>query len=262
MNVMSITKEQMVRDFRLCGINEGDLILVHSALSSIGHVEGGAEAVVDALLEAVGPEGTLAVSAMDSSTPFDAATSPVTVGIINETVRLRPNSLRSLRPSHSIAAIGKLAAYLTKGHDLAETNCGHGTPYEKLCELGGKIVLLGVDMNRNTTLHTLEDFADATYLAEQTFVAPTYMKDYEGKTITVKRYPPGHRDFLTFTQDLRRADAMTEGRVGNAVVKVIDVPKMFEIGLGILKENVNYFLCENKRCIDCKYYNGGAEKNV
>lgn len=259
---MSITKAQMVHDFRLCGIKEGDLILVHSALSAIGHVEGGADAVVDALLEVLGPEGTLAVSSMDASIPFDAATSPVVVGIINETVRLRPNAIRSLRPSHSVAAIGKKAAYLTVGHDLAETNCGHGTPYEKLCELGGKIVMIGVDMNRNTTLHSLEDFVDAPYLEDHTFAAPTYMKDYEGKKITVRNYPPGHRDFLTFTQDLRRADAMTEGKVGNAVVKVIDVPKMFEIGLGILEKNVNYFLCENKRCIDCKYYNGGAEKNV
>ena len=259
---MSITKAQMVHDFRLCGIEEGDLILVHSALSAIGHVEGGADAVVDALLEVLGPEGTLAVSGMDSSKPFDAATSPVVVGIINETVRTRPNAIRSLRPSHSVAAIGKLATYLTTGHDLAETNCGHGTPYEKLCELGGKIVLIGVDMNRNTTLHTLEDFVDAPYLEEHTFMAPTYMKDYEGKTMTVKRYPPGHRDFLTFTQDLRRADAMTEGKVGNAVVKVIDVAKMFEIGFALLDKNVNYFLCKNKRCVDCKYYNGGAVKHV
>jgi len=217
---------------------------------------------VDALLEVLGAEGTLAVSAMDSSKPFDAATSPVTVGIINETVRLRPNAIRSLRPSHSVAAIGKLAAYFTAGHDTAETNCGHGTPYEKLCELGGKIVLLGVDMNRNTTLHTLEDFVDAPYLEDQIFVAPTYMKDYEGKTMTVKRYPPGHRDFLSFTRDLRRADAMTEGKVGGAVVKVIDVAKMFSIGLELLQKNVNYFLCENKRCVDCKYHNGGAVKNV
>ncbi|MBQ7032745.1 MAG: AAC(3) family N-acetyltransferase [Clostridia bacterium] len=259
---MSITKEQMVRDFRLCGICEGDLILLHSSLAAIGHVEGGADAVVDALLEVLGPRGTLAVSSMDGSKPFDAATSPVVVGIINETVRTRPNAIRSLRPSHSIAAIGRLASYLTAGHDTAETNCGHGTPYEKLCELGGKIVLLGVDMNRNTTLHTLEDFVDAPYLEDHTFAAPTYMKDYEGKTMTVKRYPPGHRDFLSFTKDLRRADAMTEGRVGNAVVKVIDVPKMFEIGLALLQDNVNYFLCDNKRCVDCKYHNGGAVKNV
>ncbi len=119
---MSITQAQMVRDFRLCGIKEGDLILVHSALSSIGHVEGDADAVVDALLEVLGPKGTLAVSAMDASKPFDAATSPVAVGIINETVRLRSNSIRSLRPSHSISAIGRLAAYLTAGHDIAETS--------------------------------------------------------------------------------------------------------------------------------------------
>lgn len=255
---MSITKEQMVRDFRLCGIKAGDIILMHSALSAIGHVEGGADAVIDALLEVLTPEGTLAVVAMHNGV-FDAATSPSAVGIISETVRRRPNAVRSLRHCHSVAAIGRLSGYFTVGHENCETNCGKGSPYDKIRELGGKIVLLGVDMNRNTTLHALEDFADAPYLVSDYPVpAPTYMKDYEGKQILLKKFPPGHRDFLRFTPSLRRADAMTEGRVGNAVVKVIDAKKMYELGLAHLAENINFFLCENKKCNFCKDFNGGV----
>lgn len=254
---MTITKVQMVRDFRLAGIEEGDIILMHSALSAIGHVEGGADAVIDALLEVLGPEGTLACVTMNAGV-FDAATSPSTVGIISETLRKRPDAIRSLRPSHSVAAIGRLSGYFTNGHDRCETNCGKGTPYDKIQELGGKIVLLGVDMNRNTTLHTLEDFVDAPYLEDVDLPMPTYEKDYEGKTMRITKYPPGHRDFLTFTASLRRADAMTEGRVGNAVVKVIDAKKMFAIGLELLHQNVNFFLCENKKCRSCKHFNGGV----
>ena len=78
-----IRKEQIVFDLQLGGIQRGDVVMMHSALSSIGYVEGGADTVIDAVLEAIGPEGTFAVSTMSFHNPFDAATDPSTVGIIS-----------------------------------------------------------------------------------------------------------------------------------------------------------------------------------
>jgi aminoglycoside 3-N-acetyltransferase len=250
-----ISKEQMVHDLHIAGINPGDIILLHSALSSIGFAEGGAEAVADALLEAVGPEGTVASITMNGIGVFDAATSPSNVGIISETLRKRPDAVRSLRPVHSVTAIGKRAVEFIKDHDKAKTNCGEGTPYCKIRDMGGKIVLLGVDQNRNTTLHALEDIINAPYLEEVTLPAPTYIEDYQNKTMHITQFPPGHRDFLSFTKVLRENDAMTEGKVGNAVVKVIDAKKMFKLGLDILNENPAFFMCSNKMCDYCNRFN-------
>ena len=59
-----VTKQDILFSLSLMGIQSGDLLLVHSALSSIGQVEGGADTVIDALLETIGPKGTLVMSTL------------------------------------------------------------------------------------------------------------------------------------------------------------------------------------------------------
>ena len=246
-----ITKDQIVFSLKLGGIENGDVVLMHSALSSIGYVEGGADTVVDAVLEAVGEDGTFAVSTMAFNHPYDPENDKSTVGIISEVHRLRKNSIRSLRPIHCINAIGALAEELTRDHDKCETNCGVGSPYLKLRALGGKIILLGVDNNRNTTLHAIEDIMDSVYLESRVFPAPKYVEDYENKTIEINKFCPGHRDFLKFTSVLRREGALIEVVVGNATAKIIDVKKMFDLGEKILKEDPLFFMCDNENCAYC-----------
>ena len=71
----TITREDILLTCGLLGIVPGDTILMHSALTAIGPVEGGVDTVIDAFLEAIGPEGTLCMSSLTGwSAPFDAAT--------------------------------------------------------------------------------------------------------------------------------------------------------------------------------------------
>jgi len=240
-------------------IRSGDVLLLHSALTAIGPVEGGADTVIDAFLEAVGPEGTLVMSTLTGwFAPFDAATSPSAVGWISEVFRRRPGVLRSLHPVHSVAAFGRHAAHITQGHEHCKTGCGEGTPYLKIRDLGGKAVLLGVDMDRNTVMHSLEEAIDAKYLRTVDIVAPTH---YDQKTFTLDKFPPGHRDFLSVSPILRRRGAMVEGRVGGAAVKVIDMRKLFEIGMELLEKDPLFFICRNENCNSCHWsrmlYDGG-----
>ncbi len=247
----SVTKEQIKVSLSLIGIEAGDVVFMHSALSAPGVVEGGADAVIDAFLEVLGENGTLAVSTLSFDSPFDAKTSPSAVGLISETLRKRAGAVRSLRPVHSIAAIGKKAKELCEGHENCMTNCGEGSPYRKLADMNGKIVLFGVDMNRNTTLHAIEDMTDASFLEECTVDMPTYVPDYQGKKMLIKKFPPGHRDFLRFTPILRREGALAEGRVGLAKVQCIDVKRMFALGLSENERDPFFFLCENPACEHC-----------
>ena len=92
---------------------------------------------------------------------------------------------------------------------------------------------------------------DAVYLVDHPVPAPTYMPDYENKTMVLKKFCPGHRDFLKFTRELRRADALIEVCIGNASVKIIDVQKMFALGVEKLTEDPLYFLCDNEYCPHC-----------
>ncbi len=251
---MPVTKEQIKFSLGEMGIKKGDILLVHSALSSIGYVEGGADTVIDALLETVGEEGTIAMSTLTGwFKPYDSKTSPSEVGKISEVFRKRPGIFRSLHPVHSIAAYGRQAQYITEGHDKADTGCGRGTPYDKIKQLNGKVMLLGVDMDRNTIMHFIEEEADLPFLLELSIPAPTYIEDYKNKQFILKKFPPGHRDFLNLTPILREKDALVEGKIGNALVKVMNVKELFEIGIQTLKQQPGSFICSNPNCIFCRW---------
>ena len=247
-----LTREDIRFSLELMGIRPGDVLLVHSALSSIGYVEGGTDSVIDAFCDAVGEEGTIVMSTLTGwFSPFDAATSPSAVGGISEVFRSRKNVLRSLHPVHSVAAWGKHAAYVTQGHENCPTGCGEGTPYLKLKELGGKAILLGVDMDRNTIMHSLEEAIDAKYLRTLDICAPTYLPGAE--KFTLKKFPPGHRDFLCATPMLRRAEIMVEGMIGSACVKIVDIQGLFDLMMPILQNDPLLFICENPNCNSCHW---------
>ena len=238
----------------LMDIRPGDTLLVHSALSAIGQVEGGADAVIDALLDAIGSEGTLVMSTLTGwGVPFDLDRTPSAVGLVSERFRLRPGVLRSRHPVHSVAALGRHAAEVVHGHEDCATGCGAGTPYDALIRLGGKVLLLGVDLDRNTLMHTLEEFADAFYLLRLDIPAPTWLGGADGARFTLRKFPPGHRDFLSLTPRLRAVGALIEGRIGNAVVKVLDLPKFVTVGLAALAADPEAFLCRNPHCPFCRW---------
>ncbi len=249
-----ITKEDIVFSLECMDIKKGDTLLLHSALTAIGQVEGGADTVIDAFLEAIGQEGTLVMSTLTGwFAPFDANTSSSAVGYLSECFRKRMGVLRSLHPVHSVCAYGKYADYITKDHDKCETGCGEGTPYLKIAELNGKAILLGVDMDRNTTMHSMEEAIDAKYLLELDIPAPTYIDDYKNKKFTLKKFPPGHRDFLSMTPYLRKNNIMVEGKIGNAVVKVINVKEMFDLGKELMEKDPLLFICNNENCNFCHW---------
>ncbi len=249
---MKITKQDIIYSLYLADVEKGDILLVHSALSSIGEVDGGADAVVDAFLEAVGSEGTIVMSTLTGwSAPFDAKTTPSAVGKISEVFRKRPQTKRSLHPVHSVAACGRYADYITSGHENCETGCGKGTPYDKIKELGGKIILLGVDNDRNTMMHSLEEEIDAKYLRVLDIPAPTYLPG--AKKFTLKKFPPGHRDFLSVTPLLRRAGALKESVIGNACIKVIDAKELYRVVMPLLASDPLLFICENPNCNSCDW---------
>jgi len=250
--IMKITKQDIIYSLYMADVEKGDILLVHSALSSMGDVEGGADTVADAFLEAVGSGGTVVMSTLTGwFSPFDAKTSPSAVGKISEVFRKRPQTKRSLHPVHSVAACGRYAEYITSSHENCETGCGKGTPYDKIRELGGKVVLLGVDNDRNTMMHSLEEEIDARYLRTLDIVPPTYLPGV--KKFTLKKFPPGHRDFLSVTPLLRRADALKESVVGNACLKVIDAQELYRLVMPLLDKDPLLFICENPYCNSCDW---------
>ncbi len=154
--------ERLARDLRDLGVTPGATLIVHSSLSAIGWVEGGARAVVRALIKALGEDGTLAMPAATPQcavpapvTVFDAELTPTKMGAIAEAFRTWPGTLRSTHPLESVCARGPLAAEVTSLHPLAFSE-GPGTPFGRLHDCDSAILLLGVGFNRCTALHYAE----------------------------------------------------------------------------------------------------------
>ena len=159
---MTYTKQTLQQDLAAMGLTGTETILIHSSMKSIGAVEGGADTVLDALMEFFA-EGLLLLpthtwQSIDQDHPvFDVRRSPCCVGILPELFRQRPGVVRSLHPTHSIAACGRGAAEYLAGELENNTPCTPGGCYDRLRAVGGKILLLGVSHARNTFLHSVEE---------------------------------------------------------------------------------------------------------
>jgi len=173
------TLRSLTADLQRLGVEPGSTVLVHSSLSKIGWVAGGAVAVVQALLAAVGPEGTLVMPAhsnmsnpkgwqnppvpeswwqviLDERPPFDPRTTPTRgMGAIAECFRSWPGARRSDHPEVSFAALGPNAEAITADHER-DFMLGEGSPLARLYELDACVLLLGVGHANNTSLHLAE----------------------------------------------------------------------------------------------------------
>lgn len=187
-----LTKVDLINQFKSIGIQQGDSLLVHSSLSKIGYVQGGAKTVVDALLEVVGENGNLLMPTSPNASlqldfirdlkVFDVANTPSSLGSVTEHFRKLPDAIRSAHPTEPVSCIGPDAEYFTGDHFGSLTPYDQYSPFYRISEKGGKILYLGVTLdNAGTNLHTLED-------AIEDFVYPVYYPEVFEVDI---RFPDG-----------------------------------------------------------------------
>jgi len=178
---MLVTRSGLVRDLEGLGLRRGGVVMVHCRLSAIGHVVGGAETVVRALLEALGQGGTLVAytgwqdappddldalderarrAYLDEQPAYDprVSLSRRDHGRVAEALRTWPGALHSGHPEAGVAAVGPLAAEITAYHSCDDAY-GTGTPYAVLVELGGQVAMLGAPLDTVTLVHHAEAVA-------------------------------------------------------------------------------------------------------
>jgi aminoglycoside 3-N-acetyltransferase len=231
-----MNKNEIKKALREFGLGKGNIVLVHSSLASIGHVDGGADTVIDAFLETIGNEGTLVVPVFGN------------LGILTEKVKKRPRAVVSDCPKGTVAAIGADAEFICRDHWKADTAHGHDTPYLRIAGLGGYICLLGVDQDRNTTLHSVEALLELPYLQNTSANIET-----ENGTVekTWKYYPGPHRDFIGLDKTMRLNGKMKIGKIGNAAVRLMKSKDLIDTFVEIGKKDSAFCLCDNENCTDC-----------
>lgn len=235
-----VTGEEIVAGLRALGLEPGGMLHVHSSLSSFGYVEGGAETVVDALLEVLGPDGTLMVPTFnhqrreafdDDREIFDLRTTRSMNGAITEAARLRPEAHRSLHPTHPCAAIGPKAEWLTSEH-LELKTFDVNSPLGKLLFSGGMVLMLGVGMNTCTAAHVAETRAGARCMGYRQEIRklrmPTTGEVIDARSVQWRGEGKCRVEWAPIEALMRRRGLIRDRLIGDAHVMLFDGGEMVE----------------------------------
>ncbi len=233
------TVETMTRDLQNLGVTLGATLIVHSSLKSLGWVCGGPVAVIQSLMDALGPTGTLVMPTQSTnlSDPVEWETPPVPeewwdtirqsmpaydrdltptfgMGIIPETFRKGSGVFRSDHPQVSFAAWGEHSKSIVADHAL-EQSLGEQSPLGKLYNADANILLLGVAHDRNTSLHLAEYRAAYPGKAQVTKFAPV-IRDGRREWVAFEDIDYDSSDFGEIGRDFVQRHAVLRGKVGEA----------------------------------------------
>ncbi|MFN2488840.1 MAG: aminoglycoside N(3)-acetyltransferase [Actinomycetota bacterium] len=255
------TVSSLTRDLHRLGVADGMSLLVHSSLSSLGYVAGGAHAVVLALEEAVGPSGTVVMPAFTaelsdpaawkhppvpaswwdlirSDTPaFDADLTPTRgMGAIPECFRKQKGVVRSRHPQDSFVAWGRHADDIAGDHSL-EFGLGEGSPLARIYELDGHVLLLGVGHSNNTSLHLAEYRASFSGKRLARNGAPVSI-DGVRRWVEFDDVDINEEDFTRIGADLEiEAGSVRRGRIGLAEARLMRQREVVDYAVQWMERN-------------------------
>lgn len=162
----SVTRRDIAEALRRAGVPPGGIICVHSSLSRLGYVEGGAETVIDGVCDAVGSAGTVLMPSFPMDGPmieyleqgpvFDVRTTPSVSGKVTEAFRRRGEVIRSLHPTNPVCAWGARAEELTRDHERSITPFGGDTPYGRIAVRDDSYIVM-LETHIHSFLHYLQE---------------------------------------------------------------------------------------------------------
>ena len=230
---------------RALGFVAGDTVLMHSSLKSLGFVDGGPRAVLEAVFAAISPGGTLVVPTyyMPGGTiystchtagyVFDRDQHGTGLGALPTTFLTMPGVVRGIHPTHSLSALGPQAVYVVGDHHRAPSTFGPHSPWDRCLKLDAKVLGLGVSLHPVAYYHALEDaMGDGFPLpVRMRECFPVKCRAADGSIIEVPITPldpaymqrridhPSREDLRRyFREDFRRAGILREVTVGTADV--------------------------------------------
>lgn len=262
-SAIPLSQAELEADLRKLGVRAGRDLLIHSSMSKIGPVQGGAETVIRALQVVGGPDATLVMPAypmpstmaqwMRDPAPFHVGDSPSRMGILTEVFRKMPGVLRSAHPSHSVAALGPNAAAYTAEHHKVATPCGAGSPFLVHTQRGGDILCIGTGVGKITSYHVVEDHLED-------FPLPVYLGQRMSKRVIfpdgrherieilvgnarlspwrVDNFKPKEVEFLAH---LRGYGACKEGKIGDAASHLIDAARFHAMMVDLAGKGITIY---------------------
>ncbi|MCL2189602.1 MAG: AAC(3) family N-acetyltransferase [Defluviitaleaceae bacterium] len=249
--------KQMLLDLQAMGVMPGANLLVHSSFKSLGKdVESPAQ-VIETLRFALGEEGTLLIPALtyeqvpvfpEEKRVFDVRNTPSDVGIISETFRKMEGVVRSLHPTHSVAAAGKRTQEFVANHEKDSTPVGENSPFRKLRDAKGFILMLGCGLAPNTSMHGVEELAGAPYCLRHVF---DYLcTDAQGATHTLNirrhHFCNAHGEKIHQRYDRLKyilpGYVLAGGKVLDADCYIIAAKLMWDIAEKVMRDDPLFFV--------------------
>jgi aminoglycoside 3-N-acetyltransferase len=253
-----LTKQQIKDALINKGLRLGDHLLVHSSVKSVGLIDGGPDALIDALLEVVGDEGTLAMPAFNYTRPlpqpyFDVAITPSRAGALTEIYRQRPETLRSLHPSHSVAAQGKRAEEFLADHHKGLA-FGVGSPVDRIAQAGGYVLLIGVTHMANSCIHIGESHAGVTkFYWENGPIPIAKLRMPNGKIIdhSLDCSSSCSMAFNSVEYPLRCKNMIMDLNVGEALSFLMRGKVVIETVVEMIRQRPDALFCNRSTCQPC-----------
>lgn len=245
-----VAQHDIVAGIRSLGVGAGDLLLAHSSLKSFGRVEGGAKAVAEALMESVGPEGTVLVPTFNYGTlPYDARSTPSLTGAVTDAFWRLPGAMRSAHPTHAFAAVGPLAAELLADHEDAHP-LGRRSPLWRLWERDGWVLLMGCDHRANSMIHVAEEVMGVPYLGRTRNAQRACGNDVT--EVTVGR-PGCSNGFNIVDGPIRRTGQLRETTVGRSTLMLMHAGSVVAAASELLRRDRAALLCRLNDCDRCAW---------
>jgi aminoglycoside 3-N-acetyltransferase len=242
--------EKIKQDLQAAGISKGDDVLIHSSFKSLGYIEGGIQTVIEALISQLGDNGTLLFPALsyrtvndpESGFVFDINNTPCCVGSIPEYFRTYDGVVRSMHPTHSVCAYGAAAQQYVAHHHMDNTPVGAHSPFRLLSEHGGKVLMLGCSTRSNTSMHGVEEAANAPYLLSDEKRRYTIIDSHGNITHTDNYYHyMQQRGYIQRYDRLENLMEFGKCKILNADCNIIDSPTMWKVGAGKIAQEPYYF---------------------
>lgn len=246
------TKQNLLNDIRQFGINPKGTLLIHSSMKAIGEVEGGADTVLDAWCEymkdglLIFPTHTWA-QINGRYSVFDVRREPACVGILPNLFRQRPGVMRSLHPTHSVAALGTDAADYLQGEETRTTPCPRDGCWGKLYDRNASILFLGCSLRSNTFIHGVEEWNRIPDRIDEN-TQHLEILDQNGHSFAVEMHrhhcsrssdPSEHYDKLQ--KPFEKHGAISYGKFGDAPCILGNAVKMVDLTSCLLQKNPDLF---------------------
>lgn len=255
-----VLKKDFEDAFKKLGLQEGDNVIVHTSLSSLGFVCGGAQIVIEALLNTVKDSGTIVMPTQswknldpeagvhweepkewwqlirDNWPAYDKDITPTnTMGAVAEMFRKWPGAMRSSHPARSFAAKGKNAEYILKDHDLHDI-FGEDSPIGKLYKLNGKVLLLGVGYDKNTSIHLADvraEYPGKRYANESSAM----MVDGERQWVTYETLVVDGEDFQQIGEAFEKEVPVKKAEIGNGIATCMNQRDIVDFAVKWIEKN-------------------------